>query len=200
MAARPRPRALRRGDRRGRPRRLPTRPPPRGHHPGARVLARGGVAARRRPRGPRRLRPRVPVRTRRQGPRRGPRPRRPGMIDGDPGGAAYIAAAFAGHGRRAALMPYLMGGFPDVAASRAIGEACVDAGGDLLELGVPYSDPLADGPVIHAAGSQALRAGTAVKGVDRKSTRLNSSHANISYAVFCLKKKKFLLNTRYTST
>jgi tryptophan synthase alpha chain len=75
------------------------------------------------------------------------------------GGAERIAAAFASHGRRAALMPYLMGGFPDVDASRAVGVACADAGADLLELGIPFSDPLADGPVIHAAGTHALRAG-----------------------------------------
>jgi tryptophan synthase alpha chain len=62
-------------------------------------------------------------------------------------------------GRRAALMPYLMGGFPDPAGSRAIGLACAAHGADLLELGIPYSDPLADGPVIHAAGSRALAAG-----------------------------------------
>jgi tryptophan synthase alpha chain len=70
-----------------------------------------------------------------------------------------IAAAFAGHGRRAALMPYLMGGFPDMDTSRRIGEAYADGGADLIELGVPFSDPLADGPVIHAAGTVALRAG-----------------------------------------
>jgi tryptophan synthase alpha chain len=70
-----------------------------------------------------------------------------------------IAGAFAGHGRRAALMPYLMGGFPTVEASRAIGTACVENGGDLLEVGIPYSDPLADGPVIHSAGTEALRNG-----------------------------------------
>ena len=74
-------------------------------------------------------------------------------------GHERIAAAFAGHGKRAALMPYLMGGFPDVDASRAIGIACVDNGADLLEVGIPYSDPLADGPVIHDAGTQALAAG-----------------------------------------
>ena len=54
---------------------------------------------------------------------------------------------------RAALMPYLMGGFPDLEASVAIGEAYADGGADLVELGVPFSDPLADGPVIHAAGT-----------------------------------------------
>jgi tryptophan synthase alpha chain len=83
-------------------------------------------------------------------------------------GIDRIAAAFAGvraDGRRAALMPYLMGGFPDLETSRAIGEAYADAGADLVELGVPFSDPLADGPVIHAAGTAALRAGATVDGV-----------------------------------
>jgi tryptophan synthase alpha chain len=75
-----------------------------------------------------------------------------------------IAAAFAAGGR-AALMPYLMGGFPDLEASRAIGEAYAEAGADLVELGVPFSDPLADGPVIHAAGTAALAAGATVHGV-----------------------------------
>jgi tryptophan synthase alpha chain len=74
-------------------------------------------------------------------------------------GAEAIAAAFRGEGRRAALMPYMMGGFPDMDASRRIAEAYADGGADLVELGVPYSDPLADGPVIQAAGSAALRAG-----------------------------------------
>ena len=74
-------------------------------------------------------------------------------------GLEHIAAAFAGNDKRAALMPYLMGGFPDVETSAAIGDACIDAGADLLELGIPFSDPLADGPVIQAAGSAALRNG-----------------------------------------
>src|SRR2546423_13961718 len=56
-------------------------------------------------------------------------------------------------------MPYLMGGFPTLDESRSIGLACADAGADLVELGVPFSDPLADGPVIHAAATEALRAG-----------------------------------------
>jgi tryptophan synthase alpha chain len=77
-------------------------------------------------------------------------------------GVDRIAEAFATSGKRAALMPYLMGGFPDMAAALAIGEAYVDAGADLVELGVPFSDPLADGPVIHAAGVQSLRNGATV--------------------------------------
>jgi len=74
-------------------------------------------------------------------------------------GAARIAAAFADPGKRAALMPYLMGGHPDLETSRACLAAAVEAGADLIELGIPFSDPLADGPVIHAAGTQALDAG-----------------------------------------
>jgi tryptophan synthase alpha chain len=83
-------------------------------------------------------------------------------------GLERIAEAFAGaraDGRRAALMPYLMGGFPDLETSRRIGIAYAQAGADLVELGVPFSDPLADGPVIHAAAVAALRAGATVERV-----------------------------------
>jgi tryptophan synthase alpha chain len=87
-------------------------------------------------------------------------------------GVERIAAAFAAAPGRAALMPYLMGGFPDVEASAAIGEACADAGADLVELGVPFSDPLADGPVIHAAGTRALQAGVTLHGVLQAAARI----------------------------
>ncbi len=60
---------------------------------------------------------------------------------------------------RAALMPYLMAGFPDRESSLAVAAAYVDSGADLIELGVPFSDPLADGPTIHAAATAALAAG-----------------------------------------
>jgi tryptophan synthase alpha chain len=80
-------------------------------------------------------------------------------------GVARIAAAFASSRGRAALMPYLMGGFPDVEASVAVGAAYADAGADLVELGVPFSDPLADGPVIHAAATRALAAGATLHSV-----------------------------------
>ncbi len=80
-------------------------------------------------------------------------------------GAERIAKAFAEHGKRAALMPYMMGGYPTLERSLRIGEACVQGGADIIELGVPYSDPLADGPVIHAAGTRALAAGANFGGV-----------------------------------
>jgi tryptophan synthase alpha chain len=80
-------------------------------------------------------------------------------------GVQRIADAFAGSGKRAALMPYLMAGYPTLEQSVEIGRACARGGADLLELGVPYSDPLADGPVIHEAGTRALAAGASVSGV-----------------------------------
>jgi tryptophan synthase alpha chain len=86
-------------------------------------------------------------------------------VTGTVTGLERIAAAFSDSGKRAALMPYLMGGFPDLATSRAIGEAYADAGADLVELGIPFSDPLADGPVIHAAATAALAADATVDGV-----------------------------------
>jgi tryptophan synthase alpha chain len=76
-----------------------------------------------------------------------------------------IGEAFANAPGRAALMPYLMGGFPTLEGSREVGFAYADGGADLVELGVPFSDPLADGPVIHAAGTEALRAGATLTGV-----------------------------------
>lgn len=78
-----------------------------------------------------------------------------------PAGAERIETAFrkAREQGRAALMPYMMGGFPDARASAAIARSYADSGADLIELGVPFSDPLADGPVIHAAATEALGSG-----------------------------------------
>lgn len=76
-------------------------------------------------------------------------------------GVERIAAAFAtakSEGR-AALMPYMMAGYPDRESSLAIAAAYADSGADLIEFGVPFSDPLADGPTIHAAATAALEAG-----------------------------------------
>lgn len=70
--------------------------------------------------------------------------------------AAFQAARQEG---RAALMPYLMAGFPDRETSLAVAAAYADSGADVIELGVPFSDPLADGPTIHAAATAALANG-----------------------------------------
>ena len=60
---------------------------------------------------------------------------------------------------RAALMPYMMAGYPDRETGLAVAAAYAGSGADLIELGVPFSDPLADGPTIHAAATAALEAG-----------------------------------------
>jgi tryptophan synthase alpha chain len=95
-----------------------------------------------------------------------------GSVAGTRGASDRIAGAFAGHGKRAALMPYLMGGFPNADESAAAGEAAAAAGADLIELGIPFSDPLADGPVIHAAATAALAEGVTPHGVLRVCERI----------------------------
>ena len=60
---------------------------------------------------------------------------------------------------RCALMPFLMAGDPDLATTADTLIALQNAGADVIELGIPYSDPLADGPVIQAAAGRALAAG-----------------------------------------
>jgi tryptophan synthase alpha chain len=77
-------------------------------------------------------------------------------------GAAFAAAKDEG---RAALMPYLMGGFPDQETATAVAHGYADSGADLIELGVPFSDPLADGPTIHAADTAALAGGATLESV-----------------------------------
>ena len=61
---------------------------------------------------------------------------------------------------RCALMPFLMAGDADLSITRSTLLALQANGADLIELGIPYSDPLADGPVIQAAASRALASGT----------------------------------------
>jgi len=79
----------------------------------------------------------------------------------DTAGARRIAAAFArAHGEgRAALIPYVVAGYPDAETSFAAACAAIDAGADLLEVGLPYSDPLADGATLQRASQGALAAG-----------------------------------------
>ena len=71
--------------------------------------------------------------------------------------AAFAAAKAEG---RSALVGYLPAGFPDLAGSIKALRVMVDAGCDVLEVGLPYSDPVMDGPTIQAAAQQALEAGT----------------------------------------
>jgi len=74
---------------------------------------------------------------------------------------AFAAAAAAG---RMALIPYVVAGYPDADMSLGIACAAIDAGADLLEIGLPYSDPLADGATLQRASAAALAAGATFEG------------------------------------
>jgi len=79
----------------------------------------------------------------------------------DTPGARRIAAAFtaARASGRIALIPYVVAGYPDADRSFETATAAIDAGADLLEVGLPYSDPLADGATLQRASHAALAAG-----------------------------------------
>ena len=81
-------------------------------------------------------------------------------------GIARLRAVFvqAAAENRAALLPYMTAGLPSRSASVGLFEAMAEAGADAFEVGIPYSDPLMDGPTIHEAGLAALAAGTSLEG------------------------------------
>lgn len=81
-------------------------------------------------------------------------------------GGTRIRSAFAAaaHDGRAALVPYVVCGRPSATTTPALVASIADAGADVIELGVPFSDPLADGPVIRDATRRALDAGMTVGG------------------------------------
>jgi tryptophan synthase alpha chain len=83
------------------------------------------------------------------------------VIAAPPAGAERIGLAFgrAREAGRAALIPYVVSGYPTFEDSRRTALAAIDAGADLLEIGLPYSDPLADGATLQRASGAALRAG-----------------------------------------
>ena len=67
--------------------------------------------------------------------------------------------------REMGLVAFLTAGDPSLAVSESLARALAEAGADVIELGVPFSDPLADGPVIQRSSERALRAGTTLGGV-----------------------------------
>ncbi|HLV95813.1 MAG TPA: tryptophan synthase subunit alpha [Candidatus Acidoferrales bacterium] len=81
--------------------------------------------------------------------------------------AGRIATRFRELSRRGelGLVAYITAGDPSLAASEKIVLAAADAGADVVELGVPFSDPVADGPTIQRASERALRSGTTLAGV-----------------------------------
>jgi len=81
------------------------------------------------------------------------------------GGAIASAFARCRAERRAAFIPFLMAGDPDLATTERLLAALAEGGADLIELGVPFSDPIADGPVNQRAAARALAAGTTLSRV-----------------------------------
>lgn len=79
------------------------------------------------------------------------------MTPSGTGGAGRLRAAF--EKDRVALMPYLTAGYPTLDGAREVGEAFIEAGADVVEIGVPFSDPLADGPTIQDTTTRALENG-----------------------------------------
>jgi len=77
-------------------------------------------------------------------------------------GNVRLSETFGSLDGRAALIPYVTAGDPLVASTPDLMHALVRAGADVIELGVPFSDPMADGPVIQRAGDRAIAAGTSL--------------------------------------
>ena len=82
------------------------------------------------------------------------------------------------------LVAYLTAGDPDLATSRDIALAAIDSGADVIELGVPFSDPLADGPVIQRASERALRHGTTLGDVLAIAAELRSARPEAGLVIF----------------
>jgi tryptophan synthase alpha chain len=105
----------------------------------------------------------------------------------DTPGARRIAEAFARAGaeRRAALIPYVVAGYPDPDTSFEIALAAADAGADLLEVGLPYSDPLADGATLQRASGVALAAGATLERSLRLLERIGAARPNLPLVPMC---------------
>src|SRR5271163_3492869 len=81
------------------------------------------------------------------------------------------------------LVAYITAGDPSLAATEKIVLAAANAGADVIELGVPFSDPVADGPTIQRASDRALRSGTTLAGVIELVRRIRA-HSQIPLVLF----------------
>jgi tryptophan synthase alpha chain len=87
-------------------------------------------------------------------------------------------------GKKPGLVIYLTVGDPSLAVTRDIALAAIDAGADVLELGVPFSDPVADGPVIQRAGERAVSRGTRLSDVLDLAAELRSLRPSVGLVIF----------------
>ena len=82
------------------------------------------------------------------------------------------------------LVAYLTAGDPSLEATKAIAVEAIDAGADVIELGVPFTDPLADGPVIQRASERALARGTRLKDVLALAAEIRAARPNAGLVIF----------------
>lgn len=87
-----------------------------------------------------------------------------------------IDRAFKGLKGRAALITYVTAGDPDLETTESLVAALVEGGADLIELGLPFSDPMADGPAIQKASQRALASGTTIAGLFDLAKRISRRH------------------------
>ncbi len=86
--------------------------------------------------------------------------------------------------QRPGLVVYLTVGDPDLPTTRAVALAAIDAGADVIELGVPFSDPLADGPVIERASHRAVANGTTMEDVLALASELRQARPQTGLVLF----------------
>src|SRR5271169_7203457 len=85
---------------------------------------------------------------------------------------------------RPALIAYVTCGDPDLATTREVILAAIDAGASVIELGVPFSDPLADGPVIQRASERALKHGTSLQNVLTLAAEIREQSQSVGLVIF----------------
>ena len=85
---------------------------------------------------------------------------------------------------RPALIAYVTCGDPDLATTREVALAAIDAGASVIELGVPFSDPLADGPVIQRASERALKHGTSLQHVLTLAAEIREHSQSVGLVIF----------------
>src|SRR5262245_38936049 len=105
----------------------------------------------------------------------------------DTKGGARIRAAFtaARAEGRTALVPYVVAGYPTLDTSYEAALACIDNGADVLEVGLPYSDPLADGATLQRASAAALKAGATFDGSIELVHRIAESCPRVPLVPMC---------------
>ena len=82
------------------------------------------------------------------------------------------------------LIPFLMVGYPSLADSEQLALALIAEGIEILELGVPFSDPVADGPIIQMAAEQALKNGTRLEDVFELCHRIHIKNPHVKLIIF----------------